>query len=59
MSGFRPPSRNLSNATLLVAGENGIGNLHLAGHWGDTGGGVLAAVYAGMRVAARILTAAT
>jgi phytoene dehydrogenase-like protein len=39
--------------------RHGIGNLHLAGHWGDTGGGVLAAAYSGMRVAARILRAST
>jgi phytoene dehydrogenase-like protein len=35
--------------------HHGIGNLHLAGHWAETGGGVLAAAYSGMRVAARIL----
>ncbi|MFI5340105.1 MAG: phytoene desaturase family protein [Candidatus Methylomirabilales bacterium] len=35
--------------------RHGIGNLHLAGHWAETGGGVLAAAYSGMRVAARIL----
>jgi len=37
--------------------RHGISNLHLAGHWGETGGGVLAAAYSGMRVAARILKA--
>jgi len=37
--------------------RHGIGNLHLAGHWAETGGGVLAAAYSGMRVAARILRA--
>jgi phytoene dehydrogenase-like protein len=35
--------------------RHGIGNLHLAGHWTEAGGGVLAAAYSGMRVAARIL----
>lgn len=35
--------------------RHGIGNLHLAGHWAETGGGVLAAAFSGMRVAARIL----
>jgi phytoene dehydrogenase-like protein len=39
--------------------RHGIGNLHLAGHWSETGGGVLAAAYSGMRVAARILRATT
>ena len=37
--------------------QHGIGNLHLAGHWGEAGGGVLAAAYSGMRIAARILRA--
>ncbi|HSB73264.1 MAG TPA: NAD(P)/FAD-dependent oxidoreductase [Candidatus Methylomirabilis sp.] len=37
--------------------RHGIGNLHLAGHWGEAGGGVLASAYSGMRVAARILGA--
>lgn len=37
--------------------RHGIDNLHLAGHWAETGGGVLAAAYSGMRVAARILKA--
>jgi phytoene dehydrogenase-like protein len=35
--------------------RHGIGNLHLAGHWAETGGGVLAAAYSGMRIAVRIL----
>ena len=35
--------------------RHGIANLHIAGHWGDAGGGVLASAYSGMRVAARIL----
>ncbi|HWU37960.1 MAG TPA: NAD(P)/FAD-dependent oxidoreductase, partial [Candidatus Acidoferrum sp.] len=39
--------------------RHGIGNLHLAGHWAEMGGGVLAAAYSGMRVAARILRATT
>jgi phytoene dehydrogenase-like protein len=39
----------------LTRVRHGIGNLHLAGHWAETGGGVLAAAYSGMRVAARIL----
>ncbi len=37
--------------------RHGIANLHLAGHWTETGGGVLAAAYSGMRAAARILRA--
>lgn len=37
--------------------RHGIGNLHLAGHWAETGGGVLAAAYSGMRIAVRILRA--
>ena len=39
--------------------RHGIGNLHLAGHWAETGGGVLAAAYSGMRIAARILGGTT
>ena len=39
--------------------RHGIGNLHLAGHWAEMGGGVLAAAYSGMRVASRILRATT
>ena len=35
--------------------RHGIRNLHLAGHWAETGGGVLAATFSGMQVAARIL----
>jgi phytoene dehydrogenase-like protein len=35
--------------------RHGIENLHLAGHWSEIGGGVLAAAYSGMRVAAGIL----
>ncbi len=41
----------------LTRVRHGIGNLHLAGHWAEIGGGVLAAAYSGMRVAARILKA--
>jgi phytoene dehydrogenase-like protein len=37
--------------------RHGIENLHLAGHWSEIGGGVLAAAYSGMRVAASILRA--
>lgn len=37
--------------------RHGIDNLHLAGHWAEAGGGVLAAAYSGMRVAARIVEA--
>ncbi len=37
--------------------RHGISNLHLAGHWGETGGGVLAAAYSGLRAASRILRA--
>ena len=33
--------------------RHGIDNLHLAGHWAEIGGGVLAAAYSGMRVAAQ------
>jgi phytoene dehydrogenase-like protein len=39
--------------------RHGIGNLHLAGHWAETGGGVLAATCSGIRIAARILRATT
>jgi phytoene dehydrogenase-like protein len=39
--------------------RHGIVNLHLAGHWAETGGGVLAAAYSGMRIAARILRGTT
>jgi phytoene dehydrogenase-like protein len=35
--------------------RHGIRNLHLAGHWAETGGGVLAATFSGMQAAARIL----
>ncbi|MGO9614588.1 MAG: phytoene desaturase family protein [Dissulfurispiraceae bacterium] len=41
--GFRGPKRH------------GIGNLHIAGHWGDLGGGVLAAAYSGAKAAVDIL----
>lgn len=37
--------------------RHGLENLHLAGHWSEVGGGVLAAAYSGMRVAAGILRA--
>lgn len=39
----------------LARVRHGIRNLHLAGHWAETGGGVLAATFSGMQVAARIL----
>jgi phytoene dehydrogenase-like protein len=39
----------------LARARHGIENLHLAGHWAEVGGGVLAAAYAGTRAAARIL----
>jgi phytoene dehydrogenase-like protein len=39
----------------LARVRHGIRNLHLAGHWAETGGGVLAAAFSGMQVAARIL----
>jgi phytoene dehydrogenase-like protein len=39
----------------LARVRHGIRNLHLAGHWTETGGGVLAAAFSGMQVAARIL----
>lgn len=35
--------------------EHGIKNLYLAGHWGDMGGGVLAAAYSGAKAAGEIL----
>ncbi len=38
--------------------RHGIANLHLVGHWGEGGGGVLAAAYSGVRAAARILRVA-
>jgi phytoene dehydrogenase-like protein len=41
----------------LTRVRHGIGNLHLAGHWAEIGGGVLAAAYSGMRIATRILKA--
>ena len=41
--GFRGPRRH------------GIPNLHIAGHWGDFGGGVLAAAYSGAKAAGDIL----
>ena len=34
----------------------GINNFYIAGHWGDMGGGVLAAAYSGAKAAAAILT---
>ena len=37
--------------------RHGIDNLHLAGHWGEAGGGVLAAAYSGVRTARQILRA--
>ena len=37
--------------------RHGVGNLHLAGHWTETGGGVLASAYSGVRAAARIVEA--
>ena len=42
--GFRGPKRH------------GIGNLHIAGHWGGLGGGVLAAAYSGAKAAGEILS---
>lgn len=41
--GFRGPKRH------------GINNLHMAGHWGDFGGGVPAAAYSGAKAAGDIL----
>ncbi len=35
--------------------RHGIKNLYIAGHWGDMGGGVLAAAYSGARAASEIL----
>jgi phytoene dehydrogenase-like protein len=35
--------------------RHGIKNLYIAGHWGDTGGGVLAAAYSGAKAAVEIL----
>lgn len=34
----------------------GINNLYIAGHWGEIGGGVLAAAYSGAKAAKEILT---
>ena len=42
--GFRGPKRH------------GIENLHIAGHWGDFGGGVLAAAYSGAKAAGEVLS---
>ena len=39
--------------------RHGIRNLYLAGHWAETGGGVLAAAFSGMQVATRILRSGT
>jgi phytoene dehydrogenase-like protein len=39
----------------LARARHSIENLHLAGHWAEIGGGVLAAAYAGTRAASRIL----
>jgi phytoene dehydrogenase-like protein len=36
-------------------GRHGIRNLSIAGHWGDFGGGVLAAAYSGAKAAGEIL----
>ena len=36
---------------------NGIPNLHIAGHWCEVGGGVLAAAYTGVRAANRVMEA--
>ena len=35
--------------------KHGIDNLYIAGHWGDMGGGVLAAAYSGLKAASEIL----
>jgi phytoene dehydrogenase-like protein len=35
--------------------RHGIKNLYIAGHWGDMGGGVLAAAYSGAKAASEIL----
>lgn len=35
--------------------SHGIKNLYIAGHWGDMGGGVLAAAYSGAKAASEIL----
>lgn len=43
----------------LARVRHGIRNLHLAGHWAETGGGVLAAAFSGMQVATRILRSGT
>jgi len=37
------------------AGRHEVGNLYITGHWGDFGGGVLAAAYSGAKTAAEIL----
>lgn len=37
--------------------RHGIRNLHVAGHWGDFGGGVLGAAYSGARAASAIFSA--
>lgn len=38
-----------------VMPAHGLNNLYIAGHWGEMGGGVLAAAYAGLQAAAHIL----
>jgi len=45
LPGFRGPMRH------------GIPNLYIAGHWGDFGGGALAAAYSGAKAACEILAA--
>ena len=35
--------------------RHGIPNLHLVGHWSETGGGVLAAAWSGVRAAQRVI----
>jgi phytoene dehydrogenase-like protein len=41
----------------LVRIRHGLSNLHVAGHWGEMGGGVLPAALSGLRAAARIARA--
>jgi phytoene dehydrogenase-like protein len=40
---------------VIEKAHHGIDNLHLAGHWTEIGGGVLAAAFSGVRAASRIL----
>jgi phytoene dehydrogenase-like protein len=48
--GWRPVPGN------FMTNGHGLKNFHIAGHWSEMGGGVLAAAYSGAKAAAAILT---